>query len=183
MSVLGMCECGCGLPTIPIAKTSTRQGRIKGQPNRFLRGHPSKNQATTTYKYIRINGALLKVHRLRAATALGKPLPPRAVVHHADGAMRHDAPLVICEDQAYHLLLHYRMSVVRAGGNPNTQKQCCTCRRILDFAKFGRNRAKRDGLRKQCQECRRAQNRKAAPMEHRDPSSFAGLSAPRLVVD
>jgi len=34
------CECGCGEPT-PLA-TRTRQGQIKGQPIRFIRGHGNR---------------------------------------------------------------------------------------------------------------------------------------------
>ena len=47
-------------------------------------------------------------HRERAAAALGKPLPAGAEVHHHtyDG---HNSQLVICQDSAYHHLLHSRM--------------------------------------------------------------------------
>jgi hypothetical protein len=40
-----LCECGCGSPA-PIAKeTSTRHGRIKGQPARFIMGHWARTSA------------------------------------------------------------------------------------------------------------------------------------------
>lgn len=76
-----------------------------------------------------------RLHVLRAEKALGRPLPPEAVVHHADGSKGDKAPLVICQDQAYHLLLHRRMRIVRAGGNPNTQSICRVCG-PQDVAKF-----------------------------------------------
>ena len=69
----------------------------------------------------------IRLHIERAEKALGKPLPPGAVVHHADGTKGDDAPLVICQDQGYHGLLHRRMRIVRAGGNPNTDSLCREC--------------------------------------------------------
>lgn len=41
---------------------------------------------------------------------LGKRLPAGAIVHHADGDESNDANsnLVVCKDQAYHMLLHKR---------------------------------------------------------------------------
>jgi len=37
-----MCECGCGSPA-PIAKmTMTKRGWVKGQPQRFVRGHTAR---------------------------------------------------------------------------------------------------------------------------------------------
>lgn len=76
-------------------------------------------------------------HRLRAERALGHPLPRRAVVHHVnEGDLSEAAPLVICEDQGYHRFLHYRANIVRAGGNPNTDKVCSTCKAVLPLTAF-----------------------------------------------
>lgn len=49
-------------------------------------------------------------HRYRAELALGKPLPYGVVVHHVDGnpGNNENSNLVICEDRAYHSLLHSR---------------------------------------------------------------------------
>lgn len=82
------------------------------------------------------DGRCLYIHQIRAERALGKPLPPDAVVHHADGTKRDDAPLVICQNEAYHFLLHQRMRVVRAGGNPNTDKICSGCQQLLPLTAF-----------------------------------------------
>ena len=98
------------------------------------------------------------LHRLRAERALGKPLPPLAVVHHADGSIRDEAPLVICENRAYHNLLHARMRVKAAGGDPNTQALCSVCREVKPFEAFSLNKAllrtNRVGRHDRCKVCR-----------------------------
>lgn len=59
-----------------------------------------------------------------AERALGRPLPVDAVVHHHS-----DTQLVICPSQTYHMELHRRMRVLAAGGDPNTQWLCRTCKK------------------------------------------------------
>lgn len=133
--------------------------------NKTPKGYPEVNDA---------NGRKRRVHRLRAELALGKPLPPRAVVHHADGSLRPDAPLVICQNQAYHRLLHARMRVVRAGGNPNTEAFCGRCRRILSRNDFYRPSS-------QCRTCTRiiVRKRMAANREEYNAGRRASYAANR----
>src|SRR3990167_4301210 len=83
------------------------------------------------------------VHRMRAERALGKPLPTGAVVHHTDGSKRADAPLVICQDNAYLRLLHRRMKIRAAGGNPNTDGFCTRCKQVKPIEAFYPGKAAR----------------------------------------
>lgn len=75
-------------------------------------------------------------HRAKAERALGRPLPLEAEVHHVDGSMSLASPLVICQDRAYHKLLHARTRVVKAGGDPDKQRICGTCKALKDKDAF-----------------------------------------------
>ena len=85
----------------------TRYGRLNTIVNRGS-GYTIDSQA---YVVLFINGKRQYEHIVVAERALGKPLPKGAVVHHVDGQQWNNEPsnLVICPDQAYHMLLHRRM--------------------------------------------------------------------------
>jgi hypothetical protein len=121
-----LCMCGCGEKAPLNQKTNSRRGEFKGAPARFIQGHGGHKRGSehSLWKGGRINeqGYVLiflpdhpradsrgyvREHILIAEKALGKPLPPKAVVHHANGS-RNSGPLVICQDRAYHWLLHRR---------------------------------------------------------------------------
>ena len=105
----------------------------------------------------------VQAHILIAERALGRHLPAGAQVHHVDGNKQNNATtnLVICQDAAYHKLLHARMRVVRAGGNPNTQKVCCDCLLVQDLSAFNVMQSnKSNGRQSACRECSKERDKK-----------------------
>lgn len=99
-------------------------------------------------------------HVLIAEKAYGGRLPGGVEVHHIDGDHLNNIPgnLVICQDRKYHQLLHMRQRIIDAGGNPNTQKVCPTCR-IRERSEFHPASYTADGLRPNCKDCISAKNR------------------------
>lgn len=104
-------------------------------PTRKIR--PSRRTGRN-YLSFKADGVDRYEHRDIAERALGKPLPPKAEVHHVDGNRRNNSPsnLVICQDHAYHMLLHVRARILAAGGNPNTDAICSGCKRLQSRANF-----------------------------------------------
>lgn len=62
---------------------------------------------------------LVSGHVFVAAQAMGRALPPGAEVHHLNGDGMDNRPenLVVCEDRAYHRLLHQRQRALETCGN------------------------------------------------------------------
>ena len=180
-----LCECGCGLPA-PIAKmTAKRIGHIKGQPVRFRHGHWARTDAMRGDKnqnwkggsfvhgsgYIMVqapehpransSGYVLE-HIVIAERALGHYLPLRAEVHHVNEtrADNRNKNLVICQDGAFHRLLHARKRAYQACGDP-TARQCWLCRKWDPVCDRGKGKA---SYHKQCflqyQQSKRSQRSK-----------------------
>ena len=148
----GYCQCGCGGKTSIAKLTSKRDGHIKGKPVRFISGHNSRGETNPNWQggisqkppskriwrrehgdyYVLIKSpnhpramksGFVYEHVLLAEKALGKPLPPKAVVHHHTPDQ-----LVICQDTAYHRLLHDRQRAIKECGHANWRK-CCRCKK------------------------------------------------------
>jgi hypothetical protein len=68
-------------------------------------------------------------HILIAEKAFGKKLPKGAVVHHIDGNRLNNSKdnLLVCQDQAYHMLIHQRQRAYDASGNPD-YRMCNFCK-------------------------------------------------------
>jgi hypothetical protein len=114
------CACGCG--KITNISRDTGKGRVRGRYNKYCNGHNHKGETgslSTTWK----GGRVSTKHVLKAREVLGKSLPKGTVVHHHSKEQ-----LVICENQAYHLLLHQRTRALKACGNANWRK-CYICKK------------------------------------------------------
>jgi len=143
----GDCACGCGGKTK--LASSTRKGASKGVPNKYIHGHHSRG--TNNWKWAggrihqnryprlmnkthphSINGYAYE-HILIAEKALGKPLPPGAVVHHANGIKNDNSKgnHVICQDEKYHRFIEKRLRAFLACGNKSWRK-CFVCGKYDD---------------------------------------------------
>lgn len=153
------CLCGCGQTVRTaqrnIAPRGGKRGYLKGDPLEYRQGHRPRRTNSYRNKRTGIGTSCEAIHRTRAAHALGKPLPLKAVVHHADGSRDEHARLVICQDSSYHNLLHARMRVRAAGGDPNTQRICSRCRCLCSLSQFrGRHDVPRNlSIQSICKSC------------------------------
>lgn len=144
--IVKLCGCGCGLPTEPYRWSNKRIHAVKGCYARFVPGHNFRNHQYRGNLHPRWRGrkvdgngyvwvyapdhprntqGYVYEHTLMAERALGKFLPPQVPVHHFP-SIKDFTHLVICQDQAYHMLLHKRMRALRACGHPNWRK-CWIC--------------------------------------------------------
>lgn len=103
----------------------------------------------------RANGCVFE-HTLVAENSVGRALLPPIEVHHVNSIRSDNRPtnLVICEDHGYHILLHARTRILRAGGHPGLDKICSTCQAVKPLAEFGSDRSAGDGLNAVCRACR-----------------------------
>lgn len=128
-----LCACGCGQRVSPPGpKDSPDRVRrfVHGHNQRGERSHRWNGGRTTNDGYVLVRRpthpradrqGYVREHLLVAERALGRPVPARHPVHHVDRDRSHNAPtnLVLCEDQAYHLLLEQRTRALDACGHPD----------------------------------------------------------------
>lgn len=142
----GYCACGCGGKTkISLVSHKTRR-LFKGRHFKFIHNHHgiSKNNGNwhggisfKAYSHgkrsIRMpdhpratKTGYIAEYILVAEKALGKYLPSTAPVHHHT-----EKQLVICQNNAYHKLLHQRQRAFEASGHANWLK-CPYCKEYDD---------------------------------------------------
>ena len=90
------------------------------------------------YVYRWVGGRDVSEHRLVVERVLGRTLPTKVHIHHVDENRKNNSNrnLVVCEDIAYHKLLHFRASLIKAGANPNTERVCKACGAIKPLDQF-----------------------------------------------
>jgi len=146
----GYCQCGCGGKARLAPYSCAQRGWIKGQSIHFIHGHNGrganhynwKGGKKLSYGYIYIwkpnhpkacsDGYVLE-HILVTEKVLGKPLPKGAEIHHVNENRSDNRKenLVICQDRAYHFLLHRRTRALKACGHANWRK-CNYCKKYDD---------------------------------------------------
>lgn len=102
---------------------------IQAATRKFCSKACSRNTKAYTGKGYRSqvdkNNNWKRAHVVKAEDTLGHSLPKGAQVHHADGGF--DGSLIICQDQAYHSLLHYRARAYTSSGDAHN-KYCPLCK-------------------------------------------------------
>lgn len=101
----------------------------RGAGNPLWRGGTSRARG-----YVRLNNAKgagrhKPQHVQIVETVLGRRLPVGTVVHHANQVRDDNANgnLVVLQNTSEHMALHRRLRVLRAGGDPWTDRLCCSC--------------------------------------------------------
>ena len=95
------------------------------------------------------NKSSVYAHIVVVETVLGRNLKYPECVHHVNEIKtdnRH-CNLVVLANRAEHNSLHRRLRVLRAGGNPWTQRMCCFCHQPKDVSEFYA------GVRYDCKPC------------------------------
>jgi hypothetical protein len=167
----GFCQCGCGGKVKKWPQSYTALGVRKGDYKRFIIYHHTRKESKADLEnnqwldkrgYWHTFGAEGRrfKHIVICEEVLGKPLPPKAEVHHVDENKGNNKNnnLVICQDSAYHKLLHQRMRALKACGHADWLK--CTCCKQYDSPEkiiYGHNRVK---FHRKCKNIETAKRRK-----------------------
>ena len=130
MKLCSMPDCGKPSRTLGWCQMHYRRWRVHGNPHTMLIREKGTGSFDQGYKRVMTAGISKQEHTILAERALGRPLPPEAVVHHVnENRSDNHAPfnLVICPNRAYHKLIHQRMDAMKACGHADWLK-CMFCK-------------------------------------------------------
>lgn len=113
--------------------------------------------------YAKVSAARVSEHIQIAELALRKSLPKAAEVHHVNCIKtdNRNCNLVICNDHAYHSLLHMRTRALDACGNPNFRK-CAICGEWDDPKNMYQRKTKQGQWHRACGNITRAERKRNA---------------------
>jgi hypothetical protein len=129
----------------------------RGENNSFWKGGKTKD----VYGYVLVrdesnkrpnnSSHQIKEHVAIAENAMGKPLPFRAMVHHFNGIKsdNRNSNLIVCENNAYHKLLHMRQKAFIATGDVNKRK-CKYCKQWDDVENLHHDKTSGSYLHRPC---------------------------------
>jgi hypothetical protein len=133
----GYCHCGCGNKTNIAKRTRTSLGWVHGEPFLFIKNHHNRGSwrklHTEGRREVCVNGIRKKQYQIIVEEVLGYELLENAVIHHKDGNHHNNtlSNLVVCEDEAYHQLLHRRQKAFDTCGHANW-RWCSFCKTYDD---------------------------------------------------
>jgi hypothetical protein len=140
LPIYGYCQCGCGSKVGMYKQDRPLKGIIKGTFQRYLHGHNTLMESNPFWKggkAIRSDGyAMISIgnnchtfeHILMCEKVLGKSLPKGVVIHHVNEKRNdnHNGNFVICQNIAYHMILHKRIKALKISGHADWEK-CQFC--------------------------------------------------------
>jgi len=115
--------------------------------------HGYRDVATSDPRYRK--NRKCREHTAIVERIIGRNLPIGAEIHHVNEDRSDNRPenLVVCQDRAYHMLLHARAERLKLFGTL-TRKRCIGCERVCDLADFYRDRTRSvDGRSNVCKSC------------------------------
>jgi len=113
------------------------------------------------YKYKKINGKNIAVHRLKFELHIGRKLIKEEIVHHIDGNPSNNSlnNLMLFPNQRAHAMYHYQNgdSGLKAGTNKKKEFEgkfkCFMCEEIKEKKKFLTDAKQHEGIRGICRDC------------------------------
>ena len=135
----GYCQCGCGQKTNVAPQKIKSLGMEKGEPYKFVYNHHNRGDNHWLWKgrterkdaiYITTpDRGRVREHILIVEKALGHSIPGGVEIHHVNENPFDNSSgnLVVCQDSAYHKLLHQRTRSLKACGHVGWRK-CRFCK-------------------------------------------------------